>query len=616
MIGYMGFILKVDLSSGTIDKEVLTEDIARKYIGGSGLGAKYLCDLTDGNTDPLGPENALIFMTGPLTGTKAFSSDRFQVVTKSPQTGIFGEANCGGKWGSWLKRSGFDGIVIVGKATKPTYIEISNSEVKLHDASELWRLDTFRTDQNLKEIAKNPFEAVYIGPAGEKLVRYSVVSSAGAHARVAARSGCGAVMGSKNLKAIVVGGNRKFDIHDPAGLRQYIKKHAKEVADHPISIAIRDAGTSCGLADLVDMGNVPIKNWSSVSFPGADKIDGFEMRDTILTNKYYCGSCVVGCGRTIEIPDGKYKTDGKIGGPEYESAALLGSNLLISDLGAVCKLNELCNRYGMDTISAGSAIGMAMECYDGGLISKTELDGLDLKWGDGDAAIAMLHKIGKREGIGFLLGEGTKKMGEHWGSEAMDLAPQVKGLEFAAHDPRAKMGTALSYATSARGACHMSSASSNFESGFEMPDMGYPESPDRFEVEGKPEFIMKLQNFTTMFDTIPCCKFMAHNGVPLKSITKIFDMVTGFSLDENDFLETGSRIFNLKRLYNVKCGITRNDDTLPKRFLNMTIEGAEKIHKEPPLERMLEEFYRLRGWDEQGRPRSDTAKKYEIEEYI
>jgi len=263
----------------------------------------------------------------------------------------------------------------------------------------------------------------------------------------------------------------------------------------------------------------------------------------------------------------------------------------------------------MDTISTGSVIGMVMECVEKGIISETDLDGIKPVWGDADSAIELIHKIANLDGVGILLGKGTKRIGDHFGPDALKLAPHVKGLEFAAHDPRAKVGTALSYVTSNRGACHMAGATSNYESCFPLPDLGYEESPDRFEIEGKAQFVIDFQNFHGMFDSLSCCKFMAHQSITLDPILDILNLVTKFDFDRKEFLQCGERIFTLKRLYNTKCGITSKDDTLPERFLNFTIPGEERVHMIAPIESLLAEYYSLRGWDSDGIPTNETLAR-------
>jgi len=555
-------------------------------------------------------------MTGPLTGTKAFSSDRFQVVTKSPLTGIFGEANAGGTWGSALKRSGYDGLIITGKSDTPVYVSIVDKKVEIHDANDLWGLDTFETDKKLKDLAEGRVEVACIGPAGEKLVKYANISTCGPHARVAGRAGCGTVMGSKNLKAIVASGTHKTPIHDEAALTDFVRKNSKSMVENDITKFLNNYGTFGCVEAFETFGNLPVKNWSEIRFANAGQVTGELLNDKkYLKKRYHCGRCVIGCGPIIEIKDGEYATEGEIGGPEYESGALLGPNLCIDNLEILCKLNELCNRYGMDTMTAGSVLGFVMECYEKGIVDKDRLDGIDLVWGDGKAALEMLRKIGEADGVGKLLGEGTRILAEVFGGNSEEFAPHVKGLEIPAHDPRAKMGSALAYATSNRGACHMSANTSGFEAGVVIEGMGFDESPDRFEVENKPEFVMKWENLMGMLDTIPACKFIMSCGISLQDIVDTLNSITGFELSAEDFLKTGERIFNLKRMYNNNCGITRKDDWLPSRFLTWIKEEGDSGHAYPPLGKMLGEYYVLRGWDEIGTPKTEKIQDLDLIEY-
>ena len=617
MNGYVGKILKIDLTKNTIKDEVLEEADLKKYIGGCGLGAKYLIESTDGDTDPMGEENILIFMTGPLTNTKSFSSDRFEVVTKSPLGG-YSEANCGGKWGSMLKRSGYDGIIISGKSNNPVYIWIDDGEVKIIDAGKIWGLDTFGSEKILKAETTDKAEVTCIGPGGENMVKYAVIATGGVHARVAARSGAGAVMGSKKLKAIVVYGTKEVVINDPDGFDKFIKNNSKKVATSDVAKFLRDLGTPGCVEGSESCGDLPIKNWTQLRMKNIRDLYGETMRDKYLSRRYYCGGCLVGCGRVVNIIDGKYKTDSEIGGPEYETLGMLGSNLMINNMEAVCKFNEMCNRYGIDTISTGSVIGMIMECYDRGLIDREYLDGIDMTWGNEDAVLQMINKIGKAEGIGKLLGKGTRDVAKEIGSHSIEFAVQVKGLEAPAHDPRAKSSLALAYATSNRGACHLQHYGYDMEGegGPTVPDMGVTENLDRFTTEGKAEFVIKFQNLMSMYDSLTCCKFMMLCTISLKPLLEEFNLITGFNFDEDTFLETGERIFNLKRLYNTKCGISRKDDTLPLRILNQKRSFEEEEDVLPCLGKMLDEYYRLRDWDEIGIPMTKKLKELGINEYL
>jgi len=611
----MGKILKVDLGTGATEEIKLNKKDIETFIGGSGLGAKYFHELVSPGVDPLGEKNVLIFMTGPLTGTKAFSSDRFEVITKSPLTNIYAESDCGGKWGSMLKRSGYDGIIITGVSEKPVYLNITDRSVEIADAKDLWGLDTFDTHNKLKESVDKKAEIACIGPGGENLVRYGVISTGGVHARVAGRAGCGTVMGSKKLKAITVYGNKKVKVFNQKGLIEFNKLHSKAMVDE--FRGMKEYGTSGGLAGCEELGDLPIKNFSTRRFSKAENISGRYMAKKILKKKYYCGGCVIGCGRIIEIKDGKYKTKGQIGGPEYETSAMLGSNLGIGDLEAICKFNELCNRYGIDTITTGSVIAMIMECNERGLIPKKDLDDTKLVWGSVDAVIKVIHKIGKQEGIGKLLGKGTRAIAKKLGSYAPEFALHVKGLEIPAHDPRAKISLALGYATSNRGACHLQAFAFDFLGGNTISELGFPEPLDRFEVNKMPEFVMKMQNLMSLADSLKCCKFILFyfGDHVLTRLAQVLELVTGRKMDSDELLLAGERVFNLKRLYNTKCGISRKDDKLPERFLVQKRGEGKYEDFLPPLGKMLDEYYRLRNWDEIGLPERQKIKELGIEEY-
>ena len=613
--GYMGRILRVDLSTMTLSPQELDSGDCRRFVGGSGLGALYLHRTTPPAVDPLGPENTLIFMAGPLAGTKTFSSDRFEVVCKSPLTGIYAESSCGGRFASALKSSGFDGVVIAGSAKRPAYIWIQDGNAEIRDASELWGLDTFDTHARLAGLTHPDAEAAVIGPAGEKLVRYASIHTSGVHSRMAGRAGVGAVMGSKSLKALVAYGSAKVPLHDPAGLMAFWKEYGKKNATTWDAKDLRDNGTIGTLRYCDVMGDLPIRNWSMRRFAGAEKISADALKE-IAGPRYYCGSCLVGCGRSVTVPEGAYKTDGIIGGPEYETAAMLGSNLLLEDIRAVSKANEVCNRYGMDTISAGSCVAMAMECREHGLLSVRDLDGIALDWGNADAVIEILHRIGKREGVGRMLGEGTRRMANEIGSYAIEFAVQVKGMEAPAHDPRAKNSLALGYSTSNRGGCHLQAFVYDFEHQARLPDMGITEPLDRFAVDGKAVSVVRMENLMSMCDSLCTCKFMLFCAITLEPLVRELDYVTGFGLDSAEFLKTGERIFNLKRLYNNACGITRKDDTLPPRLLTLKRGTGEEEDQLPPLGRMLDEYYRIRGWDEIGRPSTSKLEELGLTDFM
>lgn len=598
--GYTGKIGKIDLEVKSVGEVKLSDRIREMFIGGSGLGTYLLWESRAFEVDPLESAAPLLFMTGPVTGTSVFSSNRFHVMGRSPLTGILGEADCGGHWGGRLKESGFDGLVVVGKSDKPVYLLIREGEIEIKDASGLWGLDAFDTYDELVRTYGKSSEVVCIGPAGERCVLIASIMAAGRHGRAAGRCGLGAVMGSKGLKAIVAVGGKKVIPKDPEGLKTYMFSHARAMVEK--SDALGEYGTSVGLLYCEEVGDLPIRNWFGRKWNGAQRINGQTMAGTILTGRYFCGQCMIGCGRTVSIKSGPFATQGEIGGPEYETLGMLGSNLLIGDLAAIAKENELCNRYGLDTISTGSAIAFAIEAYERGLLTSGDTDGLEIRFGDPLCALTLIEKIAKKEGIGDILGQGVRRAAGRIGGLAMEFASHVKGLELPAHDPRSKSSLALGYATSNRGACHLQAFTHDFEDGASLPDMGYESTLDRKKMDGKAEFTIRFQHLMAMFDSLKCCKFTLFGGITLIPLVRALNLVTGMNLDEGEFLKIGERIFNLKRMFNVACGISRKDDTLPPRILTHCRKTDRDIDELPPLHRMLNEYYLLRGWNEFGIP--------------
>lgn len=616
MYGYFSKIAIFDLCSGTADYRDISGSEARNFIGGSGLGALLLHQLTEIDTDPLCPENPLIFMTGPVTGTKTFSSDRFEVITKSPLTGIYAESDCGGRWAEKLKGCGLDGLVITGCSDKPVYLYISESGCEMRDASHLWGKDTFETDELLREKCGGSARTVSIGPAGENLVRFACIIAGGEEGRAAGRAGVGTVMGSKRLKAVVADGRLKPDIAEPEKLSAFIKEKAP-VMNKMLSedLEFRQYGTSIGVEGQEVLGDLPIKNWYQGNWPeGAKKISGYALANTHFTKNYHCGRCIIGCGRTVEVKKGPYAIT-EAAGPEYENLAMLGSNLLIDDLAAICKANDLCNRYGMDAISTGALIGFGMEAYEKGIVTLADTGGVKLEWGSAPALVAMVEKIARREDLGYTLGEGILRAAETIGGNSIEFAVHVKGLDFPAHDPRAKVSDALGYVTSNRGACHLQAYTHDFEDWFSMPDYGYPETTDRFDTsEFKVEMVVKFQHLMSMIDSMHVCKFVIFGGMTVGPLIQVLNLVTGWDMDQQEFKNTGERIFNLKRLYNTKLGISRKDDVLPHRILHHP-RGGTCGDFVPPVNAMLRDYYRMRGWDEFGIPTPALLKRLGIEEY-
>ena len=613
MTGYIGRILRVNLTTGSISIEEVPDQIFRKFIGGSGLAAWYLLQETEPNADPLAPDNRLIFMAGPLTGTTVPCSGRHAVAAKSPLTGIWGEANCGGAWGSELKRAGYDGIVVQGQAESPVYLWIEDGQAELRPADELWGLDTYQTSEYLQGQLGPRVRVSCIGPAGERLVRLAAVMSDGRDGRAAARSGLGAVMGSKRLKAIAVRGSRRVELARPEKVRELNRELAPRVRESPSAAILGTHGTGGSIAGLEASGHLPIKNWRLGSWPaGAARLAKIEAITGARVKSYSCRGCIIGCGREVKFAGDRYgPVDGAA--PEYESVACLGSNCLVDDPEAVCLANELCNRYGIDTMSTGSAIAFAFEAYERGLLGEADA-GHPLRWGDPDALLTLVRLIGERRGLGELLGQGVQVAAQELGGLAPEFALHVKGLELPAHDPRSTASLALAYATSNRGACHLQGQSSIYEGFASDPDLGYPEPLEPFASEGKVELVIKSQHLAAMYDSLSLCKYLAFTDLYAGDLVRYTNAVTGWNMDLQSFLEAGERLFNLKRLYNVRCGISRKDDTLPPRTSTLSLQDGGTSGYLPRLGEMLGRYYDLRGWDEMGIPTTDKLAALGLEE--
>ncbi len=594
--GYMGRFLRVDLTTRRIADEAIPEPTLRAYIGGSGLGARLLFDETSRATDPLGSENRLLFLTGPLTGVTIPTSGRHAVIAKSP-LGIWGEADCGGTFGNELKRAGIDGIVFEGQADRPAYLLITDGAVSLEDAGDVWGRDTFETDEVLRARHGERFVTTCIGPAGEKLANIAGILNDGINGRPAARGGLGAVMGSKRLKAIVVSGTRRPPVVHDDKLRPLVKQMALRIKEK--TAPLRDYGTAGGVLPSEAIGDLAIRNWSVGAWrEGAEKLSGQTMASTILTGRYFCKACTIGCGREIDIKEGPF-AGVKGAGPEYETLAGLGSMCLIDDLTAVTKANELCNRYGIDTISTGTIIAFAMEAFERGLLRPSDTDGLDLTWGNAEAMLRLVEKIGKREGIGDLLANGVRHVVKQLGGEAYKFAVEVKGLELAYHDPRALSSLTANYATYSRGACHR--GYSHYLERNPLPEYGFEKPLDRHATERKGVAAAVMQDYGGLYNSLKLCQFIMR-GVAVQEVVDCLNYVTGWDMDMAEFKRAGERASNLKRLYNVRLGMSRKDDTLPYRIQHEALPDGGAANYLPDLEAMLDEYYDYRGWTREGIP--------------
>lgn len=608
--GYAGRFLQVDLTTRKVDFRNFDEKTLRKFIGGSGLAAKILWDETTADTDPLSAENLLIFSTGPLTGITPYSG-RYIVNAISPKTGIWGEAHAGGLWGPMLKRSGFDVVVIKGRASDPVYLWINNGEVEIRNATHVWGQDTYKADENLRRETDEKACTATIGLAGEKGVNHAMILSGGQkEGRVAARCGLGAVMGSKKLKAIVVKGERRLEIRDDEGLRESIRKlnfpkmssdqlweRRKEVVERSFGSRYRKGRRYPGW---------PIKNWLLGEFEGF----GDKMVEALNRGKIYlCPTCRTSCVESHVTEKGRCTV--------FEALAPMGSQCLIDDIEALDEAYDLCQRYGLDTISVGASIAFAMECYEKGLITKSETDGIELKWGNGKALIQMTQKIGENEGFGAILAKGVKKAADHIGGLAYEYAIHVKGQELAALDPRSSYSLAVSIATSNGAGLHEEGIGCNrMERGVVSVELGYPSPPNPYEISGAGVRAAKGQDLECLFDALTTCNFTFHELIPFKPFTisqlvEWLNCVTGWDMDVNALLLVGERIFNLKRLFNVRRGISRKDDTLHPRFL--THKAAREL---PPLGILLNEYYSHRGWSEEGIPTKRKLKELELDETL
>lgn len=625
---YTRKILWVDLTRGRVESQDLDKEAARKFVGGAGLAAKILWDETKADTQPFSEENPLIFMIGPLSGTAVPSSSRHTVAAISPLTNIWGEAHAGGTWAYALAHTPFMGIVIKGKAKKPVYLWINNSEVELKDASHLWGKDTWETDDLLKKETDDRASVSTIGQAGENMVKLAAVMSDGRASRAAARCGLGAVMGSKMLKAVVVNGTTRPPVHDESRLKESINQYVPKLRpfdrEHLNRTIASGSGGRVGLLAC-------IKNSSLGEMEGFDDKVVAAWQDG---DPSYCKGCRVACLAGGMTHHGQRHIHGEVLYP-------LGSNCLVDDFEALLEAFELCNRYGLDTISTGDVIAFGMELYEKGLITKEDTEGIELRWGSADAMLQVLRKIGDRKGIGQLLGEGVREAARRIGGLASEYAIHVKGLEFPLFDPRYRNACALQYATANRGADHLdgiigvhphrSRSGSGYVPSYVVPYLKDEEArkaaDNSFAVKWVGELTAWSQDFEAVLDSLQVCKFVARSrswvrepvvpfdGTRPEELLEWLNLTTDWGLDFEEFMRTGERIFNLKRVFNVRRGISRKDDILPPRILTHKRGGkgpaAENL---PPLGEMLNEYYLCRGWSEEGIPTKKKLVELGLEE--
>jgi aldehyde:ferredoxin oxidoreductase len=577
-------IFNIDLTSRTINQLVIPKDWERDYLGAASLAARILYDYLTPELVPISPEAPLLFITGPLTGTAGPAVGRFVICAKSPATGLWGESHCGGFWGPELRKAGFSGLLVTGRAETPVYLWICDGEVEIRDATHLWGMDTCRTQEVIvNEVGQSNPRVAVIGPAGEIQIPMSTVMTD--HGRVAGRTGMGAVMGSKNLKAIAVKGSGKVVVVD--GEYAQIRSEANRVLrDDNFSRAARETGTA-GIADYLDyLGESPKKYFGSGIFPGVDSVTGATMAETILTGVRACHACVIACGRVVQLKDETRIRKG----PEYETIMGFGPNLYIDDLAFITRMSELCDRFGIDTISLSNTIGLAFSLYEKGQITTEDTGGLGLEWGNKDVVEDLLQKVFNQEGIGAYITEGARAFGRRF--QAEEHAVQVNGLEVAYHDPRGASGMALVYATSPRGACHN-------QSDYFLADI-YGMVENRLGMKfmkrhvgaEKAVNVAIHQNWRTVFNSLIICYFA---NVAPQTVLELVNSATGYNFDLPELLRVGERAWNLKRVINNRLGLNRKNDRLPKPLLESMKDGGSAGYQ-IPFDEMIEAYYQVRGW--------------------
>ncbi len=598
-------VLRVDLTSGTINKETLSEDFYRLYPGGKALAGYYLLNELPQNTDAFDPQNMLILANGLLTGSPVSTTTRYVAAGRSPLTNAVGSSEAGGYWGPELKKAGYEVIIITGRAETPVYLWIHDEEVEIRSAEHLWGLPTADVQEIIQEeLDDSRIRVLQTGVAGENLVRYAGLTNDLRHFN--GRNGMGAVMGSKNLRAVAVRGSGRFQdfAHDPQGLRELARKLARQVRDNPLSWDLQQRGTPGIVEPLNDSGMLPTRNFRQGAFEKVDDIKWESYEEELLVGRKTCYACAVRCKREIQI-DGE---NSKYGGPEYESVTVFSSDCGISDLQVVAKANELCNAYMLDSISTGGTIAFAMECFENGLIDLNDTDGIDLRFGNGDALLSMVEKIAKRQGFGDVLAEGSKRAAEKIGKGAMAFAQQVKSQELPMHEPRGKYNVGMGYALSEVGADHLIVAHDTM---LTNPDslpsknvkfLGIMNAmPAQKFSEAKMRQYFILENWNSFENVVGYCFFgpaprgFIHPNDVLASI----NLTTGWDMTIDDLLEIGERAVNLYRLFNAREGFTSKDDDLPERIFMKLENGAlegQSIDREAFL-KARSQLYALKGWD-------------------
>ncbi len=625
--GYLNRILRVNLTEQTIKVEELDKGFIRKYLGGRSLALYYLLKETKPNIDPFSEANLLIFATGALTGNAGPAIPRYTVVTKSPLTGGLGASEAGGFWGPELKFAGYDALIIEGVAKRPVYIWIKDDSVEIKDAENVWGLGSCEAQEKIKdEVGDKRARVAIIGPGGEKLVRFANIGNELGHYN--GRNGLGAVMGSKNLKAIAVRGSKKLKAFDEPKLKEIAKEFAKTFKENNLGYTLFEYGTTATVEALTGFGALPTNNWETGVFEGAENLFADVYNEKLLTGRKGCYACPVRCKRVVTVKDEKYKVNSKYGGPEYETIGAMGPNMGIDDLNIIAKANELANHYGLDTISLGMTISFATKCFEEGLISVEDTGGLELKFGDGDALLAAIELIAKREGFGDIMAEGSHIMAKRLGKGTEKYTITVKGQEAPMHDPRTKVGVGLAYATTDIGTDHMVAPHDGFLTDAESwsfknaEKLGVTDPSGLFDLtETKVKNFAILNRYYRMFDTIGCCCFgFAPRGpMEVDTFLEMINAITGWETDFDELLKAGERSLVLSRIYNYREGFTAADDNLPQIFYKDMTDGPYKgklaIDKDKFRE-LIRSFYENLNWDKDtGYPKKEALESLGLGEF-
>jgi aldehyde:ferredoxin oxidoreductase len=618
--GYAGKLLFVDLTTETLQEERPSEDLYRKWIGGQGLGARVIMERTRAGIDPLGPENLLAFTTGPLTATGVYGGGRYMVATKSPLTGAWADSSSGGFWGPELKKAGYDGVFITGAASRPVCLVVDAGKARLLPADDLWGKDTYEADDSLQERLGDAgsWRIACIGSAGEKCSRLAgIVNEKG---RLAARSGVGAVMGSKRLKAIAVraGKSARVGVADVAGLKAVQKVYAEALKNSPFHQGLTAVGTGGGTSFLLSIGDCPADNWAttgSEALPGCANLDSAKM-DAYKLKSYGCSTCPVRCGALVEVKEGPFATQGELHRPEYETLAALGSLCRNDNVEAVMRANELCNRYGLDTMGVGGAVSFAMECYENGLIDAKETGGLRLNWGNADALVALIGQMGRREGFGAVLADGAKLAAEQIGRGSEQFAMHVAGRAVPYHDPRMAPSSGTFYIADAQPAQHMGpQGMAVLEQGGTLGSDPLLQPGDSGELFGdydkKGDIYARGSAYLQLLVASGLCALYAQFYTP--PVVELLRPVTGWDMDWREGLETGRRILTIRQAFNAREGVSPDGFRLPKRFETPLAVGPAAGQK-VPWESLRARYFEAMGWDPKtGKPAAETLAELGIE---